>query len=114
MTEVSEIGEAAFKWWQGELSDQGPGRMARAQLRRCSTTAEALTIPATHSLHSRLGGDMRNRADKLALIAISLAVLRETSPQRAAQRMGESMGEGGEGPAFRPALSAPHPRQKRW
>lgn len=97
MTGTSDIGGAAFRWWSEDLNDRGPGRMARAQLRRCSTTAEAMAIPATHALHSKLGQDMRYKADTLALIAISLAVLREDSPHCAARRMGESMGENGRG-----------------
>lgn len=91
MSEPENIGAAALGWWSRALNDRGGGRMARAQLRRCSSPPEALAHPATHDLHAALDGRLRHRADTLALIAISLANLRETAPQSAAQRMGASL-----------------------
>lgn len=89
MTDRPNIASSAFLWWSRELSDHGPGRMARAQLRRCATPSEALAVPATHALHATLGGGLTHRADTLALIAVALANLRDTDARRAAARMGE-------------------------
>ena len=91
MTDRPTISKAAFLWWTRELSDHGPGRMARAQLRRCSTPSQALAFPATHALHAALGGGMIHRADTLALIAVALANLRESDARRAAERMGDML-----------------------
>lgn len=91
MTERPNITKAAFYWWNRELSDHGPGRMARAQLRRCSTPAEALALPVTHSLHTALGVALIHRADTLALIAVALANVRHSDARRAAERMGATL-----------------------
>lgn len=91
MTDTTDIARAAKGWWVSHLNDMGQGRMARAQLRRCATPAEALTLPATHALHTALGGRLRGRSDTLALIAIALANLREDAPQTAATRMGDTL-----------------------
>jgi len=91
MSEAIDIGKAAYGWWLRFLGDDGAGRMARAKLRRCETAAEALAIEATHTLHGALGGSLQNRADTLALIAVSLAHIRISSRQSAAERMGKSL-----------------------
>lgn len=88
---AADIGNLAAAWWHNALSDTGPGRMNRARLRRCETPAEALAIEATHSLHAALGGKLTHRADTLALIAVSLANLRENHGKTAPERMGDSL-----------------------
>ena len=91
MSEAIDIGKAAYGWWARSLGDDGGGRMARAQLRRCATAADTLTIGATHALHLALGGALQNRADTLALIAVALANIRVSGPESAAARMGGSL-----------------------
>lgn len=91
MNDHSDIGQLAFRWWQRELRDNGPGRMARAQLRRCTTPVEALSLPVTHALHADLDGALRGRADTLALIAVALANVRDYVGSGAAQLMGETV-----------------------
>ena len=91
-------GSAARHWWATSLSPAtGPGRAARAELRRCETVADALAVEATHALHAALGGSLKHQADRLALIAISLANIREDDPLSAAARFGH-----GERPALSP------------
>ena len=85
----TDIGAAAAHWWRTALADTGPGRMARARLRRCNTPVEALAVEATHNLHAALGGGMKMQGDRLALIAIALANIRESHAKPAAERMGE-------------------------
>ena len=91
MSELIDISKAAYGWWARSMGDDGAARMARAKLRRCDTTADALAIDATHALHLALGGALQNRADTLALIAVALANIRTSGPQSAAARMGESL-----------------------
>lgn len=91
MSDPIDVGKTACGWWKYSLGDNGPGRMARAKLRRCDTTADALAIDATHALHQALGGKLQNRADTLALIAVALANIRTSSLQSAAARMGERL-----------------------
>ena len=86
-----DIGTAALGWWKGTLSDSGPGRMARAQLRRCDSPAEALQVEATHRLHRALGDRMTQRADHLALIAVALANIKENPKESAPARMGATL-----------------------
>lgn len=86
-----DIGTAALGWWKGTLSDSGPGRMARAQLRRCDSPAEVLQIEATHRLHRALGDRLTRKADHLALIAVALANVKENATDSAATRMGQTL-----------------------
>lgn len=88
---MSEIGKLAAQWWYSALADTGPGRKARAELRRCDSPADALLVPATHDLHRALGGGMAHRGDRLALIAVALANVRETGKETAPERMGEAL-----------------------
>lgn len=82
-----EVGKIAFAWWKDALGDTGPGRAARAQLRRASSASEIISIAATHDLNASLGGALTSRAETLALIASALANIRETSAQTAAEQM---------------------------
>lgn len=86
-----DIGTAALGWWKGTLSDSGPGRMARAQLRRCNSPVEALQIEATHRLHHALRERLTQRADHLALIAVALANVKENTSEAAPARMGSAL-----------------------
>ncbi|MGQ3674674.1 type I-E CRISPR-associated protein Cse2/CasB [Xanthobacter sp. TB0139] len=86
-----EVGKIAFAWWKDALGDTGPGRAARAQLRRASSAAEIVSITATHDLNASLGGALISRAETLALIASALANIRETSARAAAEQMGGAL-----------------------
>jgi CRISPR system Cascade subunit CasB len=89
-------GAVCARWWRVALADTGPGRMARAKLRRCETAAEAMAVAATHDLHMALreaGHDLTRRPDTLALVAVALANLRETDPADAATRFGAAAGD---------------------
>jgi CRISPR type I-E-associated protein CasB/Cse2 len=97
------IGLVAARWWGDALGDHGAGRAAKAKLRRCASATDALMLSVTHDLHERLqaeidahhpnarGEQMKNRlrqnADTLALMAIGLANLRQSSNQRVAALM---------------------------
>lgn len=82
-----DIGGAAFGWWREALGDTGRGRANRAQLRRVSSAVDAIQIETLHDLHHALGGDLGDRGETLALIAVALANIRETVPQTAPERM---------------------------
>ena len=76
-------------WWQTFGADDGAARMTRARFRRCATPAEALTIEATHDLNRRLRkAGYRPHADRLALMAISLARVTENGHPRLAAVFG--------------------------
>ncbi|WP_347310800.1 type I-E CRISPR-associated protein Cse2/CasB [Defluviimonas sp. SAOS-178_SWC] len=82
-----DVGAAALGWWRAHLGEDGPGRATRARLRRVSAPVEAVQIAAVHDLNRRLGGALTGRGDKLALIAVALANLRENPKDKAAERM---------------------------
>lgn len=71
--------DAAFAWWEDTVPRDGkPGdRAARAQLRRCSTIAEALQLPVTMHLFRRCGADHELDLPAVALCAATLAYVRE-------------------------------------
>ena len=97
------FGAIAAEWWYSELGQgTGAGRMARAKLRRCDTPAEALGHGVVHRLHAALrsaGRDLTRDPERLALVAIILANIKENHSAEAAARFGELVGD-------RPRLSA--------
>lgn len=89
-----DVGAAALGWWRVHLGVSGLGRATRARLRRVSAPVEALQVAAVHDLNRMLGGGLTKRADKLALIAVALANLRETGRETAAERMAGRLSPG--------------------
>mgnify|MGYP001249728078 CR=1 FL=1 len=82
-----DMGAAALGWWHRHLGDSGARRATRARLRRVSAPVEALQVEAVHDLNRMLDGALTGQADKLALIAVALANLRENTMEKAAERM---------------------------
>ena len=80
MTDKGDVAGAVVEWYRSSLGwDSGAARAARARLRRCQSTVEALAVAETHDLNRRLK-EIRPgaapKADQLALIAIAFARLR--------------------------------------
>jgi len=71
-------------WWAREISaDTGPARKTRAELRRADTALKALGVPAVHRLNAALaagGFELRHDPERLALIAVALAHIKEPGP----------------------------------
>lgn len=86
------VGQVCLGWWGRWIDGKdGKARSARARLRRAGSVIEAVMIPAVHDLNTRLAGqghDLCHQADRLALIAVSLAVCRHTVGRRAAAAFG--------------------------
>lgn len=95
--ERSDPGTAAARWWFQALSpDTGAGRLARAKLRRADSPAEVLAVEAAHTLHAGLreaGHDLRRAPDRLALVAVALANLKQDDGAEAAARFGALVGD---------------------
>lgn len=83
LTRSSNIGDLCSKWWRSEVkphteSGSGAARAARAQLRRADTPLAALSVSATHKLHSASVAaypqvvQRPDWPDRLALIAVGL------------------------------------------
>lgn len=95
MTVTDSPGEICKGWWNNCIAaETGGARRARAELRRAAGVTDALGVSATHELNRRLvraGHDLRQRRDgpdRLALIAVSLAHVREDLGAAVAQRFG--------------------------
>lgn len=74
-------------WWRGLSEDRGD----RADLRRCHDLTEVFFCPAFHRLYQSLLSEGKVRREALALIAVSLAHVKEDiSGVTFAQQMGES------------------------
>lgn len=87
-----ELGGICLGWWR-ELTNKeiGRSRADLARLRRAHGPAEALAIRAVHRLNTRLaaaGHDLRQRPERLALIAMTLAQVKEPTAASLASRMG--------------------------
>jgi len=95
-----EVNSICQSWWAREISaETGPARKTRAELRRADSALKALGIPAVHRLNAALaagGFDLRRDPERLALIAVALAQIREPGP-KVARVIG-----GGEQPALSP------------
>ena len=91
MTAAATPGRIAAAWWHRTFHDEhGSGRANRARLRRCLTPVDAVAIEAVHDLngHLRAGGH-RPRAERLALLAITLAHVEEDGDRFLAELLGE-------------------------
>ena len=90
MTTASTPGGVAAAWWHRTFRDEhGSGRASRARLRRCVSPVDAIAIEAVHDLngHLRAAGH-RPRADRLALLAITLAHVEEDGRSPLAELLG--------------------------
>lgn len=74
-------GSLLVDWWQALQEDPG----GRAELRRCTTTTEAVFVPAFHRLNRALHKEHRLDTDRLATSVIVLSHVRKDVP-------GESLG----------------------
>ena len=90
-----DVGEICAGWWKRAIAaDTGPARKTRAELRRADTPLAALGVSATHDLNRLLaaaGCDLRRRPDgpdRLALIAVALAHVKEGNGASVARRFG--------------------------
>ena len=90
MTAASTPGGVAAAWWHRTFRDEhGSGRASRARLRRCLTPVDAVAIEAVHDLNGHLGAaGHRPRADRLALLAITLAHVEEGGRSPLAELLG--------------------------
>jgi len=72
-------------WWAREISaETGSARKTRAELRRADTALKALGVPAVHRLNAALSAgdfDLRHDPERLALIAVALAQVKERGPK---------------------------------
>ncbi len=86
------IGTVCYRWWT-RLTNKSIGhlRADHARLRRADGMSAALVVEAVHVLHSDLcqvGCDLRNKPDVLALVALSLAQVKESGTKTTAKMMG--------------------------
>lgn len=95
MTNIPSIAEVCKGWWDTCIAaETGSARQARSELRRAVGVTDALGVSATHELNRRLvraGHDLRQRRDgpdRLALLAVSLAHVKEDLGATVAQRFG--------------------------
>lgn len=88
-----DIGKICFGWWTGLTAvNKGHMRADLARLKRVGTVAEALAVSASHDLNKRLhvaGYGLQSRPDRLALIALTLAQVKDNAAQPAARKMGQ-------------------------
>lgn len=87
-----DFGAICLKWWRG-LTDKNIGRSRTdlARLKRAGGAVDTLAIRSVHDLNRRLAAtehDLRQVPDRLALIALTLAQVKEHTGTRLAQRMG--------------------------
>lgn len=100
--EKKEPGAVVRRWWERALGgksefDNGAAKKARAQLRRASSPSEVLAVEAVHELRvwlaeARLGRDLQKDPLRLALIAVTVAAIKENSPMTLPRRFGERTG----------------------
>ena len=93
------VASICYNWWETEIhSDTGEARITRARLKRCDNAAEALSVEAVHRLYHKLKasgfcqvsqGNEAALAEKLCLIAVTLALVKENNSRRIAELFGE-------------------------
>lgn len=92
MTNEGDVAGAVVEWYAYSLGrNDGTARAARARLRRCQSTTEALAVSETHDLNRRLRAIRPGSApkpDQLALIATIFAHLRGIDGEELAARFG--------------------------
>lgn len=86
-----DVDKTAHHWWKIALSDSGPGKSARAKLRRATSPSEILSIAEVHELYAALGRNIS--PDRLALIAATLARVQESDAKPLARLFGLKSGE---------------------
>ena len=91
----ASVGELGMRWWRNAINaDTGRARRTRAELRRADTPLAVLGVSAVHELHSALSGTghgMHHRPDwpdRLAVIAVALAHVKDGRGAAAARRFG--------------------------
>jgi len=89
------VGEVGIRWWRNAINaETGRARRTRAVLRRADTPLAVLGVSAVHDLNRALGDaghQLRHRADgpdRLALIAVALAHMKDGQGATAARRFG--------------------------
>ena len=91
-TKQKDFGTICLNWWKVLTNkDIGQSRADLAQLKRANLVADALVIRSVHDLNKSLadgGYNMRRYPDRLALITMTLAQIKETDRLRLAQIMG--------------------------
>ena len=104
MAETQRWNDIAGRWWRGlQTTDTQPGnRAALARLRRCSTPAQAATVPEALDLARQLGITFgrHHRFEGVLLTAMVLAHVREDDRSASLARQ-----LGGAGPDQRAAMS---------
>ena len=94
MSEKSgSVGDICLSWWQGEVgADTGRARKTRAELRRADTPIAVLGVSTVHDLNRELtDAGMHKRTDwpdRLSLIAVALAHVKEGQAETLARRFG--------------------------
>ena len=92
-TKQKDFGTICLNWWRVLTNkDIGRSRADLARLKRVNLVADALVIHSVHDLNKSLadeGCDMRRCPDKLALITVALAQIKESNNLRLAQIMGQ-------------------------
>lgn len=91
----ASVGELGMRWWRNAIdADTGRARRTRAALRRADTPLAVLGVSAVHELHGALseaGHGMHHRPDwpdRLAVIAVALAHVKDGRGAAAARRFG--------------------------
>ena len=87
------VASVCVKWWRSNLvGDDGPARMKRARLRRCTVPLEALLIDSVHDLgHGlQMAGYNKFNADGLALVAIGISYIQQSDEN--AKKLAEEFG----------------------
>lgn len=82
-----DVKDICKSWRLRELAaETGAARKTRARLRRADTPLKALAVPAVHRLNAVLaaaGFDLRHDPERLALIAVAMACVKESGPTAA-------------------------------
>ena len=96
MTAAPAPGSVAAAWWHRTFRDEhGSGYASRARLRRCLTPVDAIAIDAVHDLNRHLDAAGHHPcADRLALLAITLAHVEEDGQHPLAELLGARRGKG--------------------
>ena len=91
MTAMLDPGTVARQWWHETFGrDDAGARTARAQLRRCATVLEVLTVESPHRLSQRLRRHgSHTTPGQIAVMALGLAHIREPGTRPIARVFGE-------------------------
>lgn len=87
------VGDICLSWWLGEVAaDTGRSRKTRAELRRADTPLAVLGVSTVHDLNRELtNAGLHKRtdwSDRLSLIAVALAHVKEGRGETLARRFG--------------------------